>query len=255
MALTVILLSAGYATRLYPLTAHSPKALLPLGDGVILDEVLRSLPRVTDVRQKILVTNHLFAEPFQQWQKARKADIRILDDQTTHADNRLGAIRDLQLACRLANPEDDLLVIGTDNVFTWSLADFVEKARTYHPHASVGLWQVSSKSAATQFGVVTRDPSGQITSFVEKSPQPPSTEVALCIYYLPTEVCNRIELFLEQGGNPDAPGFFFAWLAEREPVYGILMEGAWYDIGTLEAYQAAMQTWPMGQSGRSFSRE
>ncbi len=244
MALTVILLAAGYATRLYPLTKDQPKALLLLRDErTILDEVVASVRQVPGVRKYLLVTNHRFAPQFQEWQHAQGGDIEILDDGTDTPETRLGAIRDLVLAREQTNPQDDLLVIGTDNLFRWSLADFVTTAQGYAPAPSVALWEAPSNDMATQFGVVVRDPQSRIVSFVEKSPQPPSREVALCVYYFPAPVCEAMLTFLKIGGNADAPGYFIAWLVARGPVYGVLMPGSWYDIGTLEAYQDARNEW------------
>jgi len=245
MALTTILLAGGYATRLYPLTKNTPKALLPLGQGVILDEVVKSLESVEGIGQRLLVTNHQFAEQFRAWQRSRRQAVEIVDDGTESVEHRLGAIRDLELArTSVAAPSrSDVLVIGTDNLFTWPLEDFVAQAQRQKPHPCIALWEAPSAASATQFGVVVRDPSSRITAFVEKSPDPPSREVALCVYYFPEAMCGAIKEFLDEGGNPDAPGYFIQWLVRRRTVYGLMMQGTWYDIGTLETYQAVVKTW------------
>lgn len=243
MAVTAVLLAAGYATRLYPLTEDRPKSLLPLGTGVIVDAVIGSLSEVPQLRGAVLVSNHRFAGQFQEWQRARKAPVRILDDGTATPETRLGAIRDLALARQSIDPHDDLLVVGTDNVFRWSLADFVGPAQRHRPHPAAALWEAPSVEAATQFGVVVRDQASRITAFVEKSPQPPSREVAACVYYFPATMCGQIERFIGEGGNADAPGHFMAWLVGRGTVYGVMMPGLWYDIGTLEAYHAVVREW------------
>ncbi|MBI3321545.1 MAG: nucleotidyltransferase family protein [Candidatus Omnitrophica bacterium] len=241
--MTVVLLAAGYATRLYPLTTDRPKALLPLGDRTILDKVVAAVTSVAGVRRRLLVTNHRFADQFADWQRASGAEVQILDDGTETVETRLGAIKDLELARRATHPEDDLLVIGTDNLFRWPLADFVSQATRFHPHPSIALWQAPSREAATQFGVVIRDQTQRITAFVEKSPHPPSAEVALCVYYFPAPMCEAIQRFLQEGTNADAPGYFIEWLVRHGTVYGIMMPGAWYDIGTREAYQAVAKAW------------
>ncbi len=247
-SVTAVLLAAGYATRLYPLTKDKPKALLPLGEGTILDEVVRSLDGVRPLRKRILVTNHRFAEPFRRWQRDRRADVEILDDGTDTPETRLGAIRDLELARRATDPGDDLLVLGTDNLFRWRLSDFVASAQRHRPDASLALWEAPSAEAATQFGVVVRDGTSHISAFVEKSAQPPSKEVALCVYYFPAAMCGTIQQFIEEGGNPDAPGYFLEWLVRRGSVYGIMMPGAWYDIGSPESYQAVLDEWQGGEA-------
>lgn len=250
MPITAVLLSAGYATRLYPLTKRRPKALLPLGSKgrkparVILDEVVFSVSRVPRLLRRILVTNHRFAGQFRAWRRARGADLEVVDDETTSARTRLGAIGDLLLASQTIDRRDDLLVIGTDNLFSWPLASFVAAAGRHRPAPSVALWRAPSRKAATQFGVVRRDARSRITAFVEKSPQPPSRDVALCVYYFPSAMRGTIRQFLEEGGHGDAPGYFIDWLVRRGPVYGVMMRGAWYDIGTPEAYRAVVREWP-----------
>lgn len=243
MAIAAILLAAGYATRLYPLTKHKPKTLLPLGDGVILDDVFRAVQGVSGVTKRLLVTNHVFAEQFRAWQRTRRAPVEIIDDGTSTVDTRLGAIRDLELAWRHAGKGCDLLVLGTDNLFTWRLADFVASAKHHRPAPSLALWNAPSKKAVTQFGVVTRDRASRLTGFAEKSPTPPSTEVALCVYYFPAAMCGKIEEFLASGENADTPGYFIQWLARAGTVYGVPMRGMWYDIGTLESYQTVIRAW------------
>ena len=243
MAITVVLLAAGYATRLYPLTKDRPKALLPLSGATILDEVVNAARSVPDVSAIVLVTNHRFAEQFGQWQQRTAAPVKIIDDGTDTVETRLGAIRDLELARKAGRPGDDVLVIGTDNLFTWPLAEFVAQAKRFAPKPSIALWQAPSKDAATQFGVVVRDATGRITSFVEKSKQPPSADVALCVYYFPAAMTGQIQQFLDTGGNADAPGYFIQWLVREGIVYGIMMPGAWYDIGSLESYETVQKEW------------
>lgn len=243
MSVTAILLAAGYATRLYPLTKDTPKTLLPLTSGVILDAILTSLATVPEVRRRVLVTNHRFAEQFRAWQRATGAAVEIIDDGTDAAETRLGAVRDLELAQRRADAGDDLLVLGTDNLFRWPLAQFVSAAERFKPAPSIALAQAASRQAATQLGVVLRDATQRVTAFVEKSPQPPSLEAALCVYYFPAAMSGQIQRFLASGGNPDAPGYLLEWLVREGPVYGVMMPGVWYDIGTLEAYQAVLKEW------------
>ncbi len=243
MGMTAILLAAGYATRLYPLTKDRPKALLPLAGATILDAIVRQVEAVPGLRARVLVTNRRFAGQFEAWQRRAGAAVQIVDDGTETAATRLGAIRDLELAARMAGPDDDLLVIGTDNLFHWPLSDFVAQARRVRPAPSLALWQAPSPAAATQFGVVVRDAARRVTAFVEKSPRPPSSEVALCVYYFPGPMRGRIRQFLDGGGNADAPGYFIQWLVAEGTVFGFLMPGAWYDIGSLEAYQTVLREW------------
>lgn len=239
---STILLAAGYATRLYPLTKETPKALLPLDGGVILDAIVRKVPKGGPC---ILVTNARFAQQFRAWQRQQQREVTILDDGTTTVETRLGAIRDLELARTRGGVQGDVLVIGTDNLFRWALEDFVAQAQRRDSAPSVALWQAPSAQDATQFGVVTLTKDGRISTFVEKSPTPPSTLVSTCVYYVPALMCGKIQEFLESRENADAPGFFIKWLSQRTPVYGVVMAGEWYDIGTIEAYEAIRAAWPV----------
>ena len=244
MSLSAILLAAGYATRLYPLTQDRPKALLSLGEGVILDAVVEAVRSVPSVERCILVTNHRFVEQFRAWQHARHAAITILDDGTSEVNARLGAIRDLELGRVQGGAAGDVLVVGTDNLFRWSLQEFVTRAQRHRPHPSIALWEAPSKAEATQFGVVEIDHEHRIISFEEKPAEPSSALVALCVYYFPQQMCDQIQRFLDEGSTADAPGYFIRWLVRQNNVYGVTMPGVWYDIGTLETYRTVVAAWP-----------
>jgi len=254
MPLTAVLLAAGFATRLYPLTKHRPKALLPLGEGTILDAVMASVTAVPRVSRTILVTNHRFAAQFRAWRARHGADVDILDDGTDSPATRLGAIRDIELVRTRRKLRGDLLVLGTDNLFTWSLAEFVAGARGHRPWASVALGRVRTKREARQLGVVTRNRSGRLTGFHEKPARPPSTAVALCVYYFPHPMQSQLSAYLRARGNPDAPGYFVQWLVQTSTIYGVPMGGAWYDIGTRESYRNACQRPWAGRVARPVRR-
>ena len=247
-SISAVLLSAGYATRLHPLTLETPKALLPLGRGVMLDEVCASLERVPDIAQTILVSNHRFVRHYEAWQRQRHLSIELLDDGTSTAETRLGAIRDLAMAMERIPSSRDILVVGTDNLFDWDLADFTRFAASKRPSASIATWEVGSDEEASRCGVVTRDADGRIRQFFEKPAHPSSRLVALCVYYVPAPVRPRVQEFLASGGNADAPGFFIAWLSGQEPVYGFVAQGRWFDVGTIAAYEEAKTQWSRSAS-------
>lgn len=238
-ACSAILLAAGYGTRLYPLTKDRPKALLPLGQGVLLDQTWEALELLPAIRHRVLVTNHRFAMQFERWRRGRKATVEIVDDGTTGPRRRLGAIPDLLLGWARV-PQDDVLVIGTDNVFTWSLKPFLHVAHAKRPSATIGTWRVPTLREASLYGVVATDRRRRITRFLEKPAQAPSTAIALCLYYFPAAVKARMTQFLRQGGNGDAPGFFLSWLVQQEPVYAHVATGQWFDIGSRASYEAVL---------------
>ncbi len=246
-SVSAILLAGGYGTRLYPLTKDCPKALLPIGERVVLDWIVENVSVVAGLSRMILVTNHRFAEQFEAWRSSRQmaqngVDLQFIDDGSSSPDTRLGAIRDLLLGMAELGHED-VLVLGTDNVFGWSLVDFASFAVTKRPAATVALQSVSSLEEARRYAVVELDAAARLTRCVEKPAQPTSLTIALCVYYFPFPVRARLEEFLHTGGNVDAPGYFLEWLVQREPVCGFMTDGPWFDIGDQEAYEHAVQYW------------
>jgi len=242
-SVSAILLAAGYGTRLYPLTKDCPKALLPLGQGVVLDAVVDAVETVPGVSRIVLVTNHRFVGQFQAWQAKRGKAIDLVDDGTSTPETRLGAIRDLLLGAARVGRTDDLLVLGTDNLFTWSLADFAAFARTKRPATTIALRQVASIEEARRYGVVQVDPKGRVIRCTEKPAHPTSLTVASCVYYFPPAIRGALEAFVQYKGKVDAPGYFLEWVVGQEPVYGMMTTGAWFDIGSPESYQDVVKRW------------
>ena len=226
-----VILAAGYATRLLPLTEDMPKHLLPVCGRPMLDWVLDRVREVDEVEEIHLVTNSRFASAFERW--AGPNDVAVYDDGTTSNEDRLGAVGDLRLAIEQASLEDDeLVVLAGDNLFDFSLPDFVEwwRARP-RPASAVPLHDVGDRELATHYGIADTDADDRIVRFVEKPSDPQSTLASTLIYLLPPEHVRLVAAYLDEGKSPDNAGSFLGWLAEREPVYGYRFVGSWYDIG------------------------
>jgi len=239
----VVLLAAGYGTRLYPLTKDRPKALLSLGRRTILDWIVETVTGVRGISQIILVTNHRFAGQFQAWKEQSHRAVEVVDDGTLTNETRLGAIRDLQLALARLNPDHDVLILGTDNLFTWSLPELVAVAQAKRPGCTIAVRYAASTEEAKRCAVVAMDREGRLTECVEKPAFPASLTVGLCIYYLPAPSRHRVQAYIDSGRNVDAPGYFIEWLVQQEPVYGFVTGGEWFDIGSPESYQEAVERW------------
>jgi glucose-1-phosphate thymidylyltransferase len=227
-----VILAAGYATRLRPLTDDVPKHLLPVGQRPMLDWVLDGVRELDDVDDVHLVTNSRFAAAFDEW--AGNNGVVVYDDGTTSNEDRLGAVGDLRLAIEEAGLEDDeLLVLAGDNLFDFSLPRFVEWWRSTKPGpaSAVPLHDVGDLELAKNYGIADTDGDDRIVRFVEKPSEPSSTLASTLIYLLPPEHVRLIATYLDAGLSPDNAGSFLGWLAEREPVYGYRFEGSWYDIG------------------------
>ena len=225
-----VILAAGYATRLRPLTDDVPKHLLPVGGRPMLDWVLDRVREVSEVDAIHLVTNSRFAPAFSRW--AATNSVTVHDDGTTSNDDRLGAVGDLRLAIEEAGLDDELLVLAGDNLFEFSLPGFVEWwSAKPQPSSAVPLHDVGDLELAKQYGIADTDAEDRIVRFVEKPSDPPSTLASTLIYLVPPAHAALVDTYLDEGESPDNAGSFLGWLAAREPVYGYLFDGPWYDIG------------------------
>jgi glucose-1-phosphate thymidylyltransferase len=226
-----LILAAGYATRLYPLTESIAKPLLPLAGRPMLDYLLDRIREAHEVDAVHVVTNHKFAADFSDWASTRPGVV-VHDDGTTSEDDRLGAIGDIAFVVRNAQLEhDDLLVIAGDNLFDYSLADFVAFWRSKTSASAVVLYDVGDLELVKKYSSVDLDDDRRLTGFTEKPEHPTSTLVATAAYIYDREHVPLLDRYLGDGNAPDQPGRFLAWLVPRVPVYGYTAGGEWRDIG------------------------
>lgn len=232
-----IILAAGYATRLYPLTLHTPKALLPINQKAIIDYIVEELNTIQEIDAIYVVTNHRFATDFQAWAKTApgKIPIEVLDDGTTDDTNKKGAVGDIGFVIEQKQIDDELLVIAGDNFFTYSLRDYVDFYREKgHDCVCVKKWP--NREELKQFGVALLDTDGKVLDIEEKPAQPKSDTAVFATYLYQQDTVPLFAEYLAAGNNPDAPGNFPAWLYRRKDVYAYTFSGECYDIGTPESY-------------------
>lgn len=235
-----ILLAAGYATRLYPLTENMPKALLKLGDKTILDMVTDKIDEVCEVESIYIVTNDKFYNHFVEWSKGYKGPkkIKVLNDHTTNNDNRLGAIGDLKYVIDAEKINDEILVMASDNIFDFSLNDFTAMYREKNTDM-ICAHTIENKEDLHSMGVVELDKDGRVMSFEEK-PQNPKSDLGVPPFYLyKRETLPLVDEYLKEGNNPDAPGHFIPWLIGKNEVYAYVFDAVRIDIGTPESYYDA----------------
>ena len=237
-----ILLAAGYATRLYPLTRDIPKALLPIGNSSILEFLLEKIGQVEGIDLVLIVTNSQFFTQFEKWleQHPGKKKITVLNDGTTSDENRLGAIADLQFAIDAGEVDDDVLVLAGDNLFDFSLVDFVAFFHQVDQNC-ITAHELLDQKALRRTGVIETDEQDRVVSFEEKPKQPKSSLAVPPFYLFKRETLPLIRNYLAEGHNTDAPGNFIPWLIQVQEVYAYRFQGNRYDIGTLESYQQAIR--------------
>jgi glucose-1-phosphate thymidylyltransferase len=231
-----IILAAGYATRLRPLTHTYAKELLPVGGRPIIDWILDAIDQAAAVDEVHVVTNARKAPWFETW--AADRDVVVHDDGTVSNDDRLGAIGDMQFVIDRAGLDDDLLVIAGDNLFDYRIGDLVDFWETKDAAgaraSAVAVRDVGSLELAAQYGIVTLDDDARIVDFVEKPADPHTTLAATATYLFAREHAALVRTYLAAGEPPDQPGRYVEWLHRREPVYGWVFDSTWYDVGNHE---------------------
>ena len=232
-----IVLAAGYATRLRPLTEHVAKPLLPLAGRPMLDYLYDKLATVDDVDELHVVTNSRFAADFRAWAERgeRPLPISVHDDRTTSNEDRLGAIGDIRFVIEEAGlAGEDLLIVAGDNLFEFGLGDFVDFWRSKPDGSAICVHEVGDPELLRQYSVVELDEHDRVTFLEEKPENPRSTFAAIAVYLYRAEHAALVDDYLAEGNAPDQPGRLVVWLYPRVPVYGYRFPGEWLDIGDRE---------------------
>jgi glucose-1-phosphate thymidylyltransferase len=246
----LIILAAGYATRLYPLTLNKAKPLLPVAGKPMIDHVVESLAPIAELDGVIVVTNAKFAGQFADWalsQKDRHPRLRftVVNDQSTDDTNKLGAIGDLQLVLTRENIQDDVIVVAGDNLFSEKLGAFGAYCREVGTPV-LGVYDVGSLELIKKYCAINTDTAGRISFFEEKPQNLTSTLTGIALYYYPQSVLPLIGQYIKEGNNPDQPGRLVQWLYPRLPFHTWRVPGTWYDIGSKEALEEADRVFTQG---------
>lgn len=237
-----LILAAGYATRLYPLTENFPKPLLKVGDKTILDWLVDDIDLSGEVDEYIVISNHKFAHHFEEWAATKPQNITVVDDGTSTNETRLGAVKDIQFAIDTLHLDDDMLVIAGDNVLDFSLTKFVEYAKEKGTSAIMRYYEANDQKLL-KTGVVTIDSDDRILLMTEKSPNPATHWCTPPFYFYTREDARLVQKGIESGCGTDAPGSYIAWLCTQTPVHAMEMPGSRYDIGNLASYEEVQRTY------------
>jgi glucose-1-phosphate thymidylyltransferase len=242
--MNVLILAAGYATRLYPLTEKKAKPLLDVAGKPMMEWVIDNLAPIDGIEKVYVVTNNKFAADFQAWADGYhaahpKLTFEIINDGSTSDADKLGAIGDINLVISRAGlTNSGLIVVAGDNLFSESLQDFGRFCQERNQPV-LGVYDVGSTQEAKKYGVVAVDSAGVITSFEEKPAEPKSTLIGIALYYYPKETVSMFATYIAAGNNPDQPGRFVQWLYQRAPVATWEVPGTWFDVGSKETLEEA----------------
>lgn len=237
-----LILAAGYATRLYPLTQNFPKPLLDVCGKTILDWLVDDIDTTGRIDEYVVISNHRFANHFEAWAAKKPQKITVVDDGTSTNETRLGAVRDIQYAIDQLHIDDDMLVIAGDNVLDFSMARFVDYAIRKQT-SCVMRFYVEDLKTLQKSGVLAIDADDRIVSMVEKPAEPQSNWCCPPFYYYTRNDTRLVAEGIASGCGTDAPGSYIAWLCTKTPVHAMLMPGRRYDIGDVESYEEVKRTY------------
>ena len=231
-----LILAAGYATRLYPLTENFPKPLLEVKGKTILDWLVDDIDTAGVIDEYVVISNHKYAHHFENWAKTKKQKITVVDDGTSTNETRLGAVKDIQYAIDQLGLADDMLVIAGDNVLDFSLTKFIAYAQNKQTSCVMRYFEPEEKKLL-KTGVVTIDADDKVLCMTEKSPTPATHWCCPPFYYYTKQDAKLVQTGIDSGCGTDAPGSYIAWLCTQTTVHAMEMPGKRYDIGNLESYE------------------
>ena len=238
-----IILAAGYATRLYPLTLNKSKALLPINGIPIITYITKEINKIKEVDSILVVSNSRFAKNFCDWEATMKETsaipIKIIDNGTSSENERRGAIGDIYYTVKHENiVNEDIIVIAGDNFFTYDLESYYNFYKEVDKDC-ICVKEVSNINLLKQFAVAVIDKNNKIIDLEEKPQEPKSSIGAYASYIYKKETVELIKRYLDEGNKPDSPGYFVQWLYKIKDVMAYKIDGECYDIGTFESYEEA----------------
>ncbi|ELZ07709.1 sugar phosphate nucleotidyltransferase [Natrialba aegyptia] len=242
-----VVLAGGYATRMWPITKHRPKMFLPIGDSTVIDRIFAELEADERIDEVFVSTNERFAADFEAHLDDSEFDKPQLSiEDTTEEDDKFGVVGALAQLINRENVDDDLLIIAGDNLISFDIDDFLDYFQEQDA-PTLAAYDVGSREKAKSYGLVELE-GDRVVDFQEKPDDPRSTLVSIACYAFPRDSLSLLSTYLEEGNNPDEPGWFVQWLQNRESTYAYTFEGAWFDIGTPESYLDAVSWHLDGES-------
>ena len=246
----ILVLAAGYGTRLYPLTLNLPKSLVPVCNKPLMNfliEKIGTLRKDFPVKSVVVVSNNKFYKDFLSWEKKYKINVDIVNDGSNTPEDRLGAVKDMEFA--IAGKQDDWLILGGDNLFEDNLSGLVKFAYKKNSPC-IGIYDVKDKKTASRYGIVEINENKKIIRLEEKPKKPFSTLAATCIYFFPKNSLKFLGIFLKNEKTTDAAGKYIKWLTTKTEVYGYVLNGSWTDIGHIDSLMIAEKEYRQLKEGK-----
>ncbi|MGC9529829.1 MAG: sugar phosphate nucleotidyltransferase [Candidatus Bipolaricaulaceae bacterium] len=238
-----VVLAGGFAKRLWPITLDRPKPLLPVAGKPILDYIMDRYP-LSD--PPILSVNRRFTEAFSGWSRAKGRQVELVVEETRSEEEKLGSVGALAYVIDRLSLDDDLLVVGGDNLFDFDLGEFVN---SFHGETLVALYDLGDPARARRRYGVALVEGGRVKGFQEKPDHPRSQLASTACYVFPRQVLPLIRTFLAQAeAGQDAPGYFLEWLRARKPIDAFVFGEGWFDVGGRSAYIEANLHYHGGRS-------
>ncbi len=237
-----LVLAAGYATRLYPVTLTQSKCLLKVAGKPMIDYVIEKLLPLEDLEKIYVVSNSRYFDCFKEWLNSyssnTKIPIELINDGSTDDSNKLGAIGDIQFVIKNKNINTDLIIIAGDNLLTGSVDGFLKFCKQKNSPV-LGVYDIKLLNEVSKYSSVVVDSTGKIIEFIEKPSNPKNTKIGIALYYYPKNILPLFDKYISEGKNKDQPGRFVQWLYELQPVYACEIPGNWFDIGDIEILKKA----------------
>jgi NDP-sugar pyrophosphorylase family protein len=223
-----LILAGGKGTRLRPYTTVLPKPLMPVGDYPILEIILRQL-KSAGVREVVLAVGYM-SQLFEAFfQDGTRYGLRIV---YSFEEEPLGTAGPLALA--LGHLEEDILVMNGDLLTSLNYRHIFEFHKERRAAATIGLYR---REAKIDFGVIERDAEARLTRYIEKPTYHFDVSMGVNVLHRDT-----IAPYLVPGKRIDLPDLMLALVGDGHPVYCYQEPCSWLDIGRVDDYQMAAET-------------
>ncbi|MDW8105064.1 MAG: NDP-sugar synthase, partial [Armatimonadota bacterium] len=224
-----VILAGGQGTRLRPLTAHTPKPMVPLFDRPVMEHALRLL-RKHGIQQVFVTLSYRAREIIDYFGGGSRWGMRI---HYSIEDEPMGTAGGVRRFASLLH--DTFLVISGDAVTDFDLSEAVAFHRRKGAVATMLLYSVEDP---TPFGIVETDSDGRVRQFLEK---PSLNEVFTNTVNTGIYVLEPYALRLVPDDQPYdfSRNLFPRLLANNDPFFGFRARGYWCDIGNLLQYRQA----------------